>query len=277
MEARTPGPCNTQVSSLPSPCRRLAPVISLDLTPMLNRLLSPPPPSHAAYVRTAIVIDDERGMRYVVARWLESAGYQVRSATDGAEGLGLIEEQDSVDVVITDVVMPEINGHDVYSVLAQHRPEIPVIGISAVPQLESEPVGSASPMSILKMPFSGEQLLEKIRETESRMREMSSTELARPGSQEAEHPTNLVAAARKLVDERERAQSKLAATPYRCPSCGEDSVAEIRYGSSALVLRDFAAGRVILGGVREPLGAPRWQCRACGHRWRPETEVMGGS
>jgi CheY-like chemotaxis protein len=217
-------------------------------------------------VRTAVVIDDEPAIRYLVGRWLDGAGYRVRTEPDAARGLRFIEGHDSVDIVVTDVVMPEINGHDVYSVLAKHRPEIPVIGISAVPHLAGEPEGG-SEMFILIKPFSEEQLLRKVQEIQAWVDEIQPNGLGVSG-QGSETPTDLVAAARRLVTVRERRRAESAARRPRCPRCEEGHVGEIRYGSSPLPLRDFAARSVIPGGEREEPGAPRWECLICGYRWR---------
>ena len=59
----------------------------------------------------ALVVDDSDSMRYVVAHYLEEAGYEVSQATNGIEGLNLANEE-HFDVIITDINMPVMNGYD---------------------------------------------------------------------------------------------------------------------------------------------------------------------
>jgi hypothetical protein len=66
-----------------------------------------------------------------------------------------------------------------------------------------------------------------------------------------------------------QAPRPLAASPRVCPACGSDRIATIFYGSpSHEVLQQYAAGRVVLGGIAHAWGAPTWYCRECERRWR---------
>lgn len=60
--------------------------------------------------KIALVIEDSKSARLVTRAMLESAGLVVREATNGREGLDIIQSESRIDVVITDVHMPEING-----------------------------------------------------------------------------------------------------------------------------------------------------------------------
>ncbi len=80
---------------------------------------------------TVLVIDDEELVRQLVRRMLEPEVCQVLEAPDGETGLRLIERRpDTIDVVLTDLLMPGIDGYDVVEVLAAHRPELPVACMS---------------------------------------------------------------------------------------------------------------------------------------------------
>lgn len=57
----------------------------------------------------ALIIDDEEDYRVIIADVLKGAGYQVRSAADGAEGLALLK-QEPADVVLVDWMMPKMDG-----------------------------------------------------------------------------------------------------------------------------------------------------------------------
>ena len=76
-----------------------------------------------------LVADDESNLRRVLGAILEREGYEVTLAADGAEALDKID--DSIDVVITDLRMPKLDGMEVLRKLAEDHPAIPVIMITA--------------------------------------------------------------------------------------------------------------------------------------------------
>jgi CheY-like chemotaxis protein len=87
--------------------------------------------------RTVLCVDDERiGLR-VRKIMLESRGYAVLTASDGAEGLRVFEQND-VDVVILDYYMPGLNGGDVASEMRRRRPGVPIVFLSAYFSLPPE-------------------------------------------------------------------------------------------------------------------------------------------
>lgn len=221
-----------------------------------------PVPGHS--LPSAVVIEDDPGMRWVVTRWLEASGYTVLKAPDGAQGLRFVEEHASLEFVLTDLVMPEISGQDVIEVLAEHRPEVPVLGMSAFPVASSDTSTAWPAIPILTKPFSPEELLATIQETRSRSANAGIS--SGPGRRDhtTSAKTDLVAVGLALVEARRLS----AARRPLCPACGSKRVAAIYYGTSAPeVLQAYAAGRVVLGGVRESAGAPHWQCVNCGRRW----------
>ena len=86
-----------------------------------------------------LCIDDEAiGLRIRKAV-LEGAGYTVLTASDGAEGLDLFRAH-PVDAVVLDYNMPGMNGGEVAAVIRQHRPEIPILMLSAYVGLPREAV-----------------------------------------------------------------------------------------------------------------------------------------
>ncbi len=68
-----------------------------------------------------LVVEDDDAVRHLAVRFLESAGYAVRAAPNGEEALRLLERDGPVDVVVTDVIMPGLNGRNLsHRVLALH-------------------------------------------------------------------------------------------------------------------------------------------------------------
>ena len=76
-----------------------------------------------------LVLDDEEDVRNVLMRALQRAGHQALGAENGREGLR-IAKAEPIDLVVTDLVMPEVDGLEFMQQLAHLRPGIPVIAIS---------------------------------------------------------------------------------------------------------------------------------------------------
>lgn len=82
--------------------------------------------------RLVLVVDDERGVRDLVCRTLREEGYRTLEAAHGGEALELIEAgSETIDLVVTDVVMPGMDGRELGRRLAQSRPTLPVLYMSA--------------------------------------------------------------------------------------------------------------------------------------------------
>jgi two-component system cell cycle sensor histidine kinase/response regulator CckA len=79
-----------------------------------------------------LVVDDEQGLRDLVCRTLRAEGFSTLEAGHGAEALALIESASTpVDLVVTDVVMPGMDGRELGRRLAQRWPDLPILYISA--------------------------------------------------------------------------------------------------------------------------------------------------
>ena len=79
--------------------------------------------------RTVLVIDDDAAVSGLLQRILSGAGYHVLVAADGKMGMEAVERE-AVDLVITDLVMPEQEGIETVNRLHVQRPNLPVIAIS---------------------------------------------------------------------------------------------------------------------------------------------------
>ena len=92
------------------------------------------PPAMTQRSARLLVVDDEDSVRSVVSRTLEEEGYEVRQARNGREALDCLSENGRVDVVLTDVVMPELGGRELVERLAVDHPGLPVIWMSGHPR-----------------------------------------------------------------------------------------------------------------------------------------------
>lgn len=79
--------------------------------------------------KTILVVEDDQAVLSTLAKHLEFLGYNVITASDGMEGLKLIENS-NFDLVITDIVMPYVSGLGVVTECKTKKPHIPVIAIT---------------------------------------------------------------------------------------------------------------------------------------------------
>lgn len=71
-----------------------------------------------------LVVDDEPSVRRAVRRHFERNGLAVVEAASGADGLALLRDGASVDAVVCDVIMPELNGLALYDTIVALRPDL---------------------------------------------------------------------------------------------------------------------------------------------------------
>ena len=106
-----------------------------------------------------LIIDDDRQMRRLLTRILTGAGHTVREAENGRDGIAEFQRQRAA-LVISDIVMPDVEGIETILTLRGEEPEIPIIAISG----GSDPVylraaGKLGATATLEKPFLPNQLL----------------------------------------------------------------------------------------------------------------------
>ena len=120
-----------------------------------------------------LVVDDEEHVRAVVARMLESFGFQVTLARDGREGLETFRKLDGqIAAVLLDMTMPHLNGEEAFRELRRIRADVPVLLMSGYNEqdLTSRFLGKGLD-GFLQKPFKPDDLREKLREILSRLAE----------------------------------------------------------------------------------------------------------
>jgi DNA-binding response OmpR family regulator len=114
-------------------------------------------------VAKILVIDDEPAIVRFLQRALESSGYGVHSATDGAEGLRLAAEQ-KPDLVVLDLAMPGLSGTAVLAALVAQDPSTKVIVVSAMDDVEGRVrCLDAGAVDFIGKPFAVAELLARVR------------------------------------------------------------------------------------------------------------------
>ena len=84
-----------------------------------------------------LVIEDDQQMREMVKQMLQRAGYNAVGAGDGREGMQIVREQ-AIDLIITDIIMPDQEGLETIMQVRREYPNIPVIAISGGGRVEPE-------------------------------------------------------------------------------------------------------------------------------------------
>jgi CheY-like chemotaxis protein len=80
-------------------------------------------------MKSVLIIEDEAAIRRTLTRVLERAGYSVRSAENGAEGLLELRAAEA-DIVITDIIMPKMHGVDAIKTIVREFSRVRIIAIS---------------------------------------------------------------------------------------------------------------------------------------------------
>lgn len=110
-----------------------------------------------------LVIEDEPGIVDFVERGLTAQGFEVISASDGESGLERALRED-VDLVVLDMMLPGRDGHSVLAELRERRPELPVIALTALADVEHRVAGlDAGAADYIGKPFSLAELAARIR------------------------------------------------------------------------------------------------------------------
>ncbi len=77
-----------------------------------------------------LIVDDNEGVRHLVSRWLERAGFRVEEASDGAEAVELVRKNPP-DVILADIRMPKLDGIELARIVKEEFPQIKVILMTA--------------------------------------------------------------------------------------------------------------------------------------------------
>ena len=80
---------------------------------------------------SCLLVDDHEGLRVAVARGLSTFGWRCLQAAHGVQALELLEG-DAVDIVISDIRMPEMDGVTLLDALREHHPDVAVIMVTGV-------------------------------------------------------------------------------------------------------------------------------------------------
>lgn len=113
-----------------------------------------------------LLVDDDEMVRYSLKRYLSKEGYNVTEAENGVSALKQIEEA-QFDLIITDIIMPEMEGLELITALRESYPLMPIIAMSGGGRMnKAEYLSIANMMGVmatLSKPFAPEELVGAVR------------------------------------------------------------------------------------------------------------------
>lgn len=121
-------------------------------------------PVTSQYKATILLAEDEAAVRALVKRVLVGAGYRVYAASDGVEAAALWRNHASeIDLILTDVVMPQMGGRGLVTELTRERPDLRVLFMSGytADAIVHHKIETNS-INFIEKPFSPANLLEKV-------------------------------------------------------------------------------------------------------------------
>jgi CheY-like chemotaxis protein len=120
----------------------------------------------ARTTETVLLVEDEQSVRALARRVLERTGYRVLEASTPSEALDLARKHSAdIDLVVSDVVMPEMSGPQLVARIMEVCPDTRVLFISGYTDDEVIGRGLADPsLMLLPKPFSAQELVERVRQ-----------------------------------------------------------------------------------------------------------------
>ena len=125
----------------------------------------PTPASPTPAARRVLLVEDDRDVRAVASRILRRGGYEVIEATTGREAVDVFSTLEGrVDLILTDLVLPELGGRALMRALAERGPVPPVVFMSGYSAEAMGPQASVEAgEQFLEKPFTAEMLLARVR------------------------------------------------------------------------------------------------------------------
>jgi two-component system cell cycle sensor histidine kinase/response regulator CckA len=119
---------------------------------------------------TILLVEDEEGLRALNARGLSSRGYTVVEAGNGVEAIDAIERRGgNIDLVVSDVMMPEMDGPTMFKELRKRHPDLKIIFVSGYAEdAFQKSLPDPEKYDFLPKPFTLKQLVAQVKETMGR-------------------------------------------------------------------------------------------------------------
>jgi len=145
-------------------------------------VIAPAGSSHTRADRNEVVlvVEDEPIVRMLVVEVLNDLGYRALEASDGADALRIIESAQRIDLLVTDIGLPDINGRQVADAARVKRPNLMILFMTGYAESAASSEFLEKGMEIIGKPFTIEKLAVKIREMTERRAGTTTGDLVAP-------------------------------------------------------------------------------------------------
>jgi two-component system, cell cycle sensor histidine kinase and response regulator CckA len=130
----------------------------------LERKQTPAPSAAVGNAGTILIIEDDRAVRETTVRLLARAGFRVTAAEDKAGALAALSSAHVIELVVTDVIMPEQSGPELVRLLRQERPDLAALYVSGYAGEALHEHGLSQDDAFLQKPYMPSVLIQRIRE-----------------------------------------------------------------------------------------------------------------
>ena len=127
----------------------------------------PPKPAHSlGHEERILVVEDDDAVRRMTREFLQLRGYTVLEARGATDAIQFVERhQETIDLVLTDVVMPGMKGRELVDRLGKLRPGLKVLYMSAYTEDDAVNIGILNPgTAFIEKPFGPDDLANKVRD-----------------------------------------------------------------------------------------------------------------
>ncbi len=114
--------------------------------------------------RTVLLVEDEPGVRDVACEFLTAAGYRVLAAEDGERAMQFAARETTIDILITDIVMPRMRGPELARELRRWKPDVKIVYMSGYLEAGDAEADLLKDAYFVNKPFSREVLLNQVAE-----------------------------------------------------------------------------------------------------------------
>ncbi len=120
---------------------------------------------HRASGETVLVVEDEPVVRSVITEMLEDQGYRVLEAVDGPSGLHILRHDERIDLLVTDVGLPGMNGRELGDQARELRPSLKILFITGYAENVAMAKGFLQAgMDMMTKPFEWEKFLQRVKD-----------------------------------------------------------------------------------------------------------------
>src|SRR5258707_6639136 len=126
------------------------------------------PPADLTGQGTILLVEDEEGVRSLNAQGFRSRGHNVIEASNGVEAMEALEQKNgAVDLVVSDVVMPEMDGPTLLKAMRERNPDLKIIFVSGYAEdaFDKSVLRADDQFAFLPKPFALSALVEKVKQT----------------------------------------------------------------------------------------------------------------